>query len=1124
MMKRMLLLSIILFLPIQLYATGSSKPFNISGIKMFSSVYTDFTGSATDKSEGFKLSQSTKLLLEGKTKEGLNAYMNYDDTREINPLEMLVNYQRDIFSSSFGHMDIVLNETEFAGYNCRMFGLRSGLKTDRFNTQIFAATNRGISKTATYKGDIGHSSQYVSQDGYELRKYYLLLPEEKINDVLVDDGIAGNGSGFTSLTSNTDYTIRTQSCGSPSTTIRVLALTIPAEIDAIIQVAYDQSGTLTIKGPDTADEEIHSYYRLSYPDVIEGTEVIISGSSTLTRGIDYQINYSDGSIYFATKTSFNINYDYAAKTYQLDPPVLPGSERVMVNGIKKQRELDYTINYETGEVRFFDQHMSGIYADSEVKIEYETVAEGNRYSLTGMRSGYSLNKGMDVGCTYLFKSDAASKAKTTQAMTQMKQQIFGFDINIHPGERLKITGELAGSTKEPGNDAKACLDDMEGDNLLTRWKTLSSGVSISAEKNSANISHPDGADNHQVLRIMCGTGTNTIEQIFTAPLDLSLYSTIDYWIKAQGSVTVTLCLYSASTDYLKYDTSLSKEGYLSIRKSLSTDAVTYGEPDLSTINRIQFVLNNTGSETITIYIDDLVSKEGSSVDGLAKKVEAEFSSEQVKLKAGVKDVDQGFNPIGLSDFESISDTRQYQAEAQISLTPSTMFSLKYENSLKSKSSLEKQIEKDISSAGIRFEPAETFKLNIDYKQEDENDSKDVHRIDNINKKTTISLDAAKENILRLARVRVFNRLMNINARDNVHNFHTSSNHTYLRFNLEPVSGIELIPEYKLKISKDINKDSRISMEENIIGAINVTSSDRLSSVIRYSHDNFSNLVLDSKQNNQILSMELGITPKLLPSLNTFLENTQKKHLEHQIITSQTDASGGNMKLTSSLSPLSEKWKWLVQYRFSRSDADGIKNKTDNYTGELTRWFKVWKLNGKDRKDGKGGQAGTSSLTPRICQDITNSIVTDTYLLIWETIFKKGLSTRLSYECTEKDTLSKDIPAIKIGWTTTKWNFSSEFKQTNNLNKTSNLKTIDYFSSIGTGYAIKDKVTINEMLACNDNDSTHQTSYSSSTTIKWWVVKMMNIALSHTWSDIHNHLNTAYDYASHKVNMDVSIVF
>ncbi|MDI6781707.1 MAG: hypothetical protein QME49_06385 [bacterium] len=1117
-MKKILLLISILLFPAYLYAANNSNSFNISGIKMFSSVYTDFTGDAPDKSKGFKLNQSTKLLLEGKTGEGLNAYMNYDDTREINPLEMLVNYQRDIFSSSLGHMDIVLNETEFAGYNCRMFGVKSGIKTDKFNTQIFAATNRGISKTAVYKGDIGHNSQYFSQDG-EMRKYYLLLPEETVNEVLVDDGIMENGDGFTSLTPNTDYTILTQSCGSPSTTIRVLVLTIPAEIDAIIQVAYDQSGTLTIKGPDTADEEIHSYYRLSYHDVIEGTEVIVSGSSTLTKGIDYQINYSDGSIYFTATTSFNIDYDYAAKTYRLDPPVLPGSERVMVNGIRKQRELDYTINYETGEVRFFDQHMSGIYADSEVKIEYETVAEGNRYNLAGMRSGYSLNKGMDVGCTYLFKSDAAPKAKTTQSMTQMKQQIFGFDINIHPGERLKITGELAASTKEPGNDAKAYLDDMEGDGLLTRWKALSSGVNISAEKNPENVLHPEGVDNHQVLRIMCGTGTNTIEQIFATPLDLSLYSTIDYWVRAQGLATVTLRLYSATTPYFAYNFSPDKIGeYISIKKSLSSDAIICGEPDLKTINRIQFIFNNTGSETVTLYMDDLVSKEGSSMDGLAKKIEAEFSTEKLKLKAGVKDVDSGFNPIGLSGFESISDTRQGQAEAQVFLIPSTMFFLKYENNLKSKSSLEKQIKKNISSTGIKFEPSDVFKLNIDYKQEDENDSKEIRLIDNVNKKTTLSLDAAKENILHLVRLRFFNRLMNINAWDNVHNFHTSSNHTYLRFNLEPVSGIELIPEYKLKTSKDINKDSRISKEENILGAINVTSSDKLSSIIRYSHNNLSNLVLNSEQNNQTFSMELGITPKNRPSLNTFLENTQKKQMEHQSITSQTDASGGDMKLTSSLS---EKWKWLSQYRFSRSNADGIKNKTDNYTGEITRWFKMWKQAGTA---GTARIAGTSSLTSRIRQDITNSITTDIYLLIWETIFKKGLATKLSYECTKKDTLSKDIPSIKVGYTTTKWNVSSEFKQTSSLNKVSNLKTIDYFSSMGAGYTIKDKLTINEMLTCTDNDSTHQTGYSSSTTIKWWMLKMMNIALSHVWSDVHNHLDATHNYTSHKVNMDVSIVF
>ncbi|MBU0700155.1 hypothetical protein KKE26_02485 [bacterium] len=1113
-MKKILLLSI-LFFPAFLYADDRPKSFNISGVKMFSSVYTDTKGTATGKDDGFKVSQSTRLRLEGKTEEGLNAYMNYDDTNQIDPLEMLVNYQRDIFSASLGHMDIVLNETEFAGYNRRMFGVKSGLKTDKFHTQVFAATNRGIPKTAAYQGNIGHNSQSIFEDEYVQRKYYQLLPEEVVNAVLIDDGIPENGGGFTTLTLNTDYTIGTQllTIGTQllnGTTTRVLVLTTSAETDAIIQVAYEQSGTLTIKGPDTADEEICSYYKLSYPNLIEGKEVIASGSSTLIRGIDYSVNYSDGSVYFAAKTDFTIDYDYAAKTYWLEPPVLPGSERVMVNGSQKQRELDYTINYETGEVRFFDSHMSGIFADSEIKIEYETVAEGNRYSLAGMRSGYAVKKGLDVGCTYLFKSDAAPKAKTTQAMTQMRQQIFGFDTNIYLGERLTITGEVAVSRKEPGNNGRICIDDMEGDDILTRWKVLSSGVKSSAEKTPEHVSHPEDVDNHQVLRIMAGMGTNTIEQILAAPLDLSLYSIIDCWIKTQASTTVTLCLYSASTSYFSYDLGSDKTGeYLSIKRNLSGDAVIYGEPDLKTINRIQFIFNNTGSETATLYIDDLISKEGSPMNGLAKKIETEFSSDHLKLKVGVKDIDQGFNPIGLTDFESINDSRTYQAEAQLPLVQSTMLLLKYENKLKSMSLLEKQLKQDILSAGIRFEPSDAFKVNIDYKQEDENDKKNVHVIDNVNKKTTISFDTNKENILHLARFRCFNRLMNINAKDNVHNLHTSSNHAYLRFNLEPVQGIELIPEYKIRLTKDINKDTNMSKEENILGAINIASSDKLSTILRYAHDNLSNIVLDSEQYNQTLSMELGINVEKRPSLNTFLESTRKKRLEHQSITSQTDTSGGDMKLASSPS---EKWKWLLQYRFSRSNSDGIRDRVDNYTGELTRWFKVWK------------QAGTSSLTPRICQDIINSITTDTYLLIWETIFKQGISTKLAYECSEKDTLSMDIPSIKIGYTTEKWNTSSEFKQTRSNNKVSNLKTTDYLLSMGAEYKLKDKITVSQSLICTDNKSTHKTCYSSSTEVKWWITKMLNLALRHVWSDIHNKLDAKQDYSSNKVDMDMSIVF
>ncbi|MFH1898249.1 MAG: hypothetical protein ABH886_08450 [Candidatus Desantisbacteria bacterium] len=1102
-MKKILILFLILFLPAFLHAEERSKPFNISGTKMFSSVYTDIKGSSTNKSEGFKLNQSTRLLLEGKTKDGLNAYMNYDDTRQINPLEMLVNYQKGILAASFGHMDIVLNETEFSGYNSRMFGAKAGVKTDKFNTQVFGATNRGIAKIAIYQGDIGKDFRWFCGDDYIIRKYYLLLPEQ-VNNVLMDDGIFENGDGFTTLTLSTDYTILQQTLG--TTTIPVLVLTTPAETDAIIQVVYKDSGTLTIKGPDTADEEIHSYYKLNYPDVLPGKEVI----GSLTRGIDYQINYSDGSVYFATKTVFNIDYDYAAKTYRLEPPVLPGSERVMVNGNQRQRGIDYTVNYETGEVRFFDSHASGIYADSEVKIEYETVAEGNRYNLSGLRGGYSLEKWMSVGCTYLSKSDAAPKAKTTQVMAQMNHQIIGFDANIYPMEGLKITGEVAASRKEPGNHGKIFVDDMEGDDILTRWKALSSGVKLAAEKTPEFISHPESTDNHQALRISCGQGTNTIEQIFNTPLDLSLYSNMGIWIQTPASVTITLCLYSVSTHYFLYDISPDRVGeYLYIKKNLTTDAVLYGLPDMKNINRIQIILNNNGTQAATMYLDDLIATGGLARDGLAKKVEAVLENERFKFKAGIKDIDYGFVPIGLNNFESISDTRAYQAEAQFPLVQQSTLLLKYENKLKSKSIPEKQLKSDMFSTGIKFNPSDAFKFNIDYKQEDENDCKAVQQISNVNKKTTASIDINKENILHLSSFGFFNRLMNINSRDNIHNLHTSSNHTYLRFNLEPVSGMEIIPEYKLKSTKDLNKDTHISEEENILSAINITSSDKLSTILRYAHDNLSNFVLNSKQDNQSLSIEFGLTQDRWPSLNTFLENTRKKQLENQLTTSRTNASDGDLKLAFS-SP--EKWKWLVQYRFTRSSSDGVKNKTDNYMGEVTRWFRVWK------------QAGTSSLTPRISQDITDSIVVDTYFVSWETIFKRGISTKLSHELSKRDISSKNVPSIKIGYTTEKWNASSEIKQTKNLNKITSLKTTDNLSSLSAGYKLKDRLTINESFTCSDSESTHKTTYSSSTEINWEINKMLNAILKSVWSSVHDQVNSGLDYETNKVGMDVSIVF
>jgi hypothetical protein len=114
----------------------------------------------------------------------------------------------------------------------------------------------------------------------------------------------------------------------------------------------------------------------------------------------------------APKSLFKIhlNYNFNVSSYKLDnSPLVVASERVLINGLLKKKDADYTINYEAGEITFNKDIEAGITSNTEVKISYEYLpfVGATSSNLFGGRMDYALLDNLKLALTGLYKTSNA---------------------------------------------------------------------------------------------------------------------------------------------------------------------------------------------------------------------------------------------------------------------------------------------------------------------------------------------------------------------------------------------------------------------------------------------------------------------------------------------------------------------------------------------------------------------------------------------------------------------------------------------------------------------------------------------------------------------------------------------
>ncbi|MBU8934407.1 MAG: cell surface protein SprA [candidate division Zixibacteria bacterium] len=194
-------------------------------------------------------------------------------------------------------------------------------------------------------------------------------------------------------------------------------------------------------------------------------------------------------IYDATATGQPIASEYfmriftksRSSTIRLGKPnIIEGSEKITVNGRQLQKDIDYSINYDFGQITLLSEEATDVNADINIDFEYAPFMAVAKKTLLGMRAVYDMGRDFKIGTTILYKSDKAEDRKPRVGQETAKAVIYDIDtqVKLHPNfltsaldalpfvsttapSNLSVSAELAQSHPNPNVDGVAYVDDFE---------------------------------------------------------------------------------------------------------------------------------------------------------------------------------------------------------------------------------------------------------------------------------------------------------------------------------------------------------------------------------------------------------------------------------------------------------------------------------------------------------------------------------------------------------------------------------------------------------------------------------------------------------------------------------------
>ncbi|MFH1283547.1 MAG: hypothetical protein ABII27_07780 [bacterium] len=180
--------------------------------------------------------------------------------------------------------------------------------------------------------------------------------------------------------------------------------------------------------------------------------------------------FPDG-VYEKTANNYYLifmEYRYRVKTYLLRANIVPGSERILLNGVHLQKDIDYFIDYLSGFITFYNEGMLNETSTLEITYEYAPFGGDLGQTLVGLRGEFTLTDNLFLGSSFLYNFAPKPTSMPTPNSTPSSIKVIEADANLTDFKigdfplKMNLGVEYAQSIKNPNIFGRAIVESMEG--------------------------------------------------------------------------------------------------------------------------------------------------------------------------------------------------------------------------------------------------------------------------------------------------------------------------------------------------------------------------------------------------------------------------------------------------------------------------------------------------------------------------------------------------------------------------------------------------------------------------------------------------------------------------------------
>ncbi|MBN1621348.1 MAG: hypothetical protein JW871_02010, partial [Endomicrobiales bacterium] len=400
-------------------------------------------------------------------------------------------------------------------------------------------------------------------------------------------------------------------------------------------------------------------------------------------------------------------YRYRIKEYPLRPGIVPQSERVVLDGQTLQRDIDYFIDYDIGQVIFYDEEKITENSVIEISYDYAPFGAAAGSTLVGTRSELSLTDNIFVGGSFIYDFAAQSLTTPDIRTTPSSLMVWETDSRLQDIEipytplSLTLGGEYAQSKQNPNIMNKAIIESMEGvkeeENITLFHESWQPGRNPTGEQyykqditwTSAEVSRTDinpaldleTDEKQQVLSINYNLSRSEqlsmVQKISNVGIDYSDKLFLEMWINGDANNEKLIVAYGSFNEDADGDGELDtedknpKDGTLNSGEDIGWD---FNDPDNEVRNKINVEskidtedLDNDGeldsdaSNNPTPYEIDINWKGWQYV-----KIPLEIQSYSYQDWSGIKQIRLTIEKTGTSDTSNTDHTLQIGAISLVS--------------------------------------------------------------------------------------------------------------------------------------------------------------------------------------------------------------------------------------------------------------------------------------------------------------------------------------------------------------------------------------------------------------------------------------------------------------------------